>query len=44
MSLDLYNNQIGEQGAQHIADSLKTNQVNIFFLKILQNRNSFSIL
>jgi hypothetical protein len=32
MSLDLYNNQIGEQGAQHIAEALKTNQVIISFL------------
>jgi hypothetical protein len=29
--LDLDNNQIGEQGAQHIADALKLNQVVILF-------------
>jgi len=31
--LHLYNNQIGDQGAQRLADALKVNQVSFVFSK-----------
>ena len=32
LTLDLYDNQIGEKGAQSIADALRTNTVSLFLL------------